>query len=74
MAGEMVLAEDILVSAAIIATIPITLNGCSEYERKDLPELARCVATGTPTTKEVSIASKNVFRNWSLVNAFARAS
>jgi len=54
MAGEMVRAEDIPVSAAIVATIPITLNGCSEYERKDLPELARCVATSTPTAEEVS--------------------
>jgi hypothetical protein len=67
--------EDIPASAALVMTIPITLNGCSEYERKDLPESARCVATSTPTTtKEVSEAIKNVSRIWSLVNAFARAS
>ena len=43
----MVRAEDIPVSTALVATIPITLNVCSEYERKDLPELTRCVAANT---------------------------
>lgn len=48
-------AEDIHLSAASVMTVPITLNECGEYERKYLPELAAlCVATSTPTTKEVS--------------------
>jgi hypothetical protein len=47
MAGKMVCAEDIPISAALVATIPITLNVCSKYERKDSPELTRCVAAST---------------------------
>jgi hypothetical protein len=54
MGREMVGAEDISVSAALVATIPITLNRCGVYETKDMPELVRCVTASTPTTKEVS--------------------
>lgn len=51
----MVRTEDIPLLAAFVMTVPITLNECSEYERKYLPELAALwVATSTPTTKEVS--------------------
>ena len=56
-------AGNIPVSAALVATFPTTLNGCSLYKRKDLPELARCV-----TTREVLQANKNVLKTgvWSL--------
>ena len=54
----MVRAEGIPVSAALVATIPITLDGCNKYERKDLPMLALY----TDDQGSV-IRSKNVFRN-----------
>ena len=63
----MVRAGDIPVSVGLVTIIPMTLNECSEYELSGRIYLSSC-------DNKYTDAQSNVFRNWSLVNAFARGS